>query len=418
MIKRSFQNFPGVSGRGWLYRGGLALVAFLGAGLSLADTLGNIVGRGGAALAYQVAPWDGSAAGEFAEQTFTMAPTGESDSEAARLARQAVKADATAVVALNVLALQAQLRGDTAASRGIFGQSLKLSRRELQQRIWAIEEAVNRGDIRTALRNHDLALRTSRRAPDLLFPVLANAIMEPKVRAALLELLENEPPWVDELIYYMSASGAEPSETLRFIQQLSSRGVPIADLSRTALINRLVASNNVAEAWAYYASFRDDLPRHGLRDGNFEAVSDMPTAFDWQLVNSDAVAASVQAMGSRGILDYVVLQGDGGVIVRQALYLPIGIYRLEGQARSSNSGVKAPAVWELTCLDGPSLGRIAITPDGDGWSPFSGTFVVPANCPGQSLALVGMPTAEPAGVNGQVRSVRLSSVQRSQSRGQ
>lgn len=417
MTKRNFQGSPTAPGRRWAFRGALAALTLFCAGLSLADTLANVIGRGSPSLAYQVSPWDGRAAGSLAEQTFAMSPTGQPDSEATRLARGAVGADATAVSALNVLALQAQLRGDATASRAMFSQSLSLSRRELQQRIWAIEEAVNRGDIQTALRNHDLALRTSRRAPDLLFPVLANAIMEPRVRPALLELVASEPPWADELIYHMAASGAEARATLLFIQQVSSRGVQIGELSRTALINRLVSSNNLPEAWAYYASFRDDSRRAGLRDGDFEAVTDMPTAFDWQLANSDGVAASVQTLDGRTILEYVVLPGNGGVIVQQALYLPAGTYRLEGEAKSDNSSNTASAAWELTCIDGPSLGRILLAPDGAEWFRFNGTFSVPSGCSGQSLALVGLPTAELAGLNGQVRSVRLSLVANSQPRG-
>lgn len=81
--------------------------------------------------------------------------------EADRLARLALRQDPTAVAALATLGLNAQIRGDTNSARRYFAYSDKLSRRSLTTRLWAIEDAVARDDIPAALRNYDVALRTS-----------------------------------------------------------------------------------------------------------------------------------------------------------------------------------------------------------------------------------------------------------------
>src|SRR5690606_28285593 len=127
-------------------------------------TLANVLVRAEPAYAHRLSPIDGKITAAVAEQSFTLTPDASSASEAARLARLALRQDATAVSALSVLGLQAQLRRDASQARDLFSYAHQLSRRELRTQIWGIEEAVGRGDIAGALEQYDRALRTSHRA--------------------------------------------------------------------------------------------------------------------------------------------------------------------------------------------------------------------------------------------------------------
>src|SRR5690606_1446045 len=124
----------------------------------------------------------------LAFEQFATSPSNDEDSPAVTLAREALRQDPTSVDALAVLGLQAELKNDAAQARKVFGYSRELSRRELRAQIWAIEESVRRGDIAEALHHYDMALRTSVRAQELLFPILAAALEEPSIRSALLQI--------------------------------------------------------------------------------------------------------------------------------------------------------------------------------------------------------------------------------------
>src|SRR3546814_17422634 len=74
------------------------------------------------------------------------------------------------------------MHGDRAGGERLLAYSQTLSRRDLRTQLMAIELAVARDDIPSALRHYDIALRTKKNAPDLLFPVLTSALTNPTIR--------------------------------------------------------------------------------------------------------------------------------------------------------------------------------------------------------------------------------------------
>src|SRR3546814_1290750 len=79
-------------------------------------------------------------------------------------------------------------RGDQAKGERLLAYSQKLSRRDLRTQLMAIELAVAQGDISGALRHYDIALRTKKNAPELLFPVLTSALPDPRSEERTSEL--------------------------------------------------------------------------------------------------------------------------------------------------------------------------------------------------------------------------------------
>ncbi len=398
----------------WVVRGVLAVGAGFLALNSLGASLANVLVKTDPARAHMLSPGSGHITADLAEQRFSLEPAADAQSRPAQLARQALRQDATAVEALGVLGLQAQMRGDEDEARRLFTYSQALSRRELRSRVWAIEEAVRRGDIGGALEQYDLALRTSRAAPDLLFPVLASAVAEPRVRAELIADLAQQPGWGEAFIYTLASSAPDTEASLRLFREAERGGVPVSELARTTLVNVLVSRQSFEDAWAYYASIRLGADRRRSRDPNFSLAAETTASFDWAAISSAGVSATIQPGQPGGLVDFSAAPSNSGVVLQQLQHLPPGAYRLEGRSSGLEQPEQSLPYWALTCQDGRELGRVPLRPsppasgEGEAGVPFNGRFTVPGNCPVQTLALMVRPSDQIAGVSGQIHRVQLA----------
>lgn len=388
----------------------LAVVVLVAAYFSLAHTLANVIVRAAPAKAHALASQDGRIAASAAVEAFYSAPTGGTDDPAALLARKALRRDPTAVDALNVLAMKAQLRGDTSGARDLFSYSLNLSRRDLGSRLWAIEEAVSRGDIKTALTNYDIALRTSPRAPDMLFPVLANAIDEARIRPILIDILASEPVWAEKFIDFAATSGPKPQATRLLFEEAAGRSIPIDDDARASVVNSLFAANNYRDAWDYYASFRDGATRDHSRDPEFTFAGETRTIFDWIALEHTTIVPGSD--GERGVADFSVPPTLGGPLLQQYILLPPGTYRLSGLSTGISQSDQTRPYWAVDCVDGPQLGQVPLPNSDEVGGQFEGNITVGGDCPAQVLRLIANPSNDIAGVSGQIVRATLAPVAR------
>ena len=324
------------------------------------------------------------------------------------LASTALRQDATAVQAVAVLGITAQLRGDTRSARRLFAYAQRLSRRDLTTQLWAIEDAVARGDIPSALRHYDIALRTSRSAPELLFPVLATATEEASVRDALIKTLARKPGWGTAFAEYAAGSGP-PHATAQLFGGLRRMGVPVPPYGQAAVVSRLLAADDLKTAWSYYASLRKGADRRFSRDPSFTAALESPTAFDWTPLSEGGVVTSLQRGSGNdgGAFQFSVPTSIGGPLLQQLKFLPSGTYRLEGRASDIDPATDSLPYWQLNCGYGRELGRIEIRASSEGRSIFRGDYQVPADCPMQLLVLVARPSDAIGGSAGQIDYVRL-----------
>lgn len=392
----------------WSVRGSLALLAALAGYAGVSRTMGYTLRSGNAAQAHALAPGDGRVTAALAQRRAGTDATSADRAEADRLARLALLQDPTAVAAASTLGINAQIRGDTARARRVFAYAERLSRRELQTQLWAIENAVGGGDIAGALRHYDIALRTSRNASDLLFPVLASAMNDPAIRAALGGTLAARPAWGPSFIEYSAGGGADPRAAAGLLLALRRARAPVPELASAAVINALVAKGHPEQAWAYYASIRPGVDRRFSRDPRFTAELVHPSPFDWAPINDAGAATSIQRGDRGGVVDFAAPPGVGGPLLQQMQALPPGTYRLQGHG----SGIDQPAgsrpYWLLACAGGRELGRIVVPNSATEDGAFGGQFDVPAGCPIQTLMLVARPSEAIAGSSGQIDHVRLS----------
>ena len=109
--------------------------------------------------------------------------------------RWALARDLTEVQAIEQRALDEALSGNSGRARRLFALSDRLSRRSLPTRLWLIQDAVDRGNVAGALRNFDIALRTTTDAQPILFPVLAKAAADQTLTNALARALDRPSDW-------------------------------------------------------------------------------------------------------------------------------------------------------------------------------------------------------------------------------
>ncbi len=398
--------------REWVLRGGLAAVALALGSASTVRTLAFVLHKDNPERAYALAPGDGRVAGQLAEQIAASDTDAVQRARATRLAHKALVDEPLAVTALTALALNTQLTGNSSAARRLFLHSDAVSRRDLGTRLWLIEDAVAHNDVVGALHHYDIALRTAKGAPDLLFPVLSDAVVNPQIAQSLAATLAKRPAWGDAFVQYLGASKADPVVSAAFFRRLDRFRYPVSPNAQTAVVDRLFTAGLFDDAWQYYTVIRPSPSRTHSRDPDFSASLQAPSVFDWVPVMNDAgVNASIQRTGERGIFEFSAPSTVGGLVLQQLQFLPPGRYRLDGMSTGIEQSPASRPYWQLSCMDGRELGRIMLPNSSEMNGRFTGSFTVGgSNCAAQTLQLIAQASAEVGGVTGQINRVLLTPI--------
>lgn len=381
----------------------------LAVGLALAGLVATVhsfaftVRRGAPERAYALSPGDGRIGALLSERLSGPEATAADRMRASDIALSALRHDPTAVQAVATLGLSTAMKGDLVHARDWFRYAQYLSRRDLRTQLWAIEDAVARGDVNASLHNYDIALRTSSLASDLLFPVLASAVADPQVRAAVGKVLARKPSWNERFIDYAADHGQDPRTIALLFRDLARTPVTVPEQAKAIVIQRLIGERRYEDAWAYYASFRTSAVQDRSRDPNFVADLNSPTPFDWVPVNDRGIVSSV----GNGALNFTVPSSVGGLISRQVQMLPPGRYILEGHSANIDQSSDARPYWSLACLGDQEVGRVVLPSSSENGGYFKGQFIVPGGCTVQELSLIAQPTDKIGGMAAEIKNVVL-----------
>jgi len=406
MAKRHSASFRRSRGD-WAVRGGLTLLALVLGYQSVEYSFALTTQNTNSVLAHKLAPGNGRITATLALTKFVADQSASTRSEVLRLAQRALLQDPTAVQAVTALGLQAQLRNDTAKARLLFDYANTLSRRDLQVQLWTIEDAIARGDIPRTLHEYDVALRTSKAAPDILFPVLSGAISEDAVRRNLVTTLARRPQWGGEFVTYVANAGVDPKSVVSLFSGLHRSRITVPADDERAAITRLIQANETMLAWDYYSRLRRSVDRRSSRDPQFAMHLEAPTPFDWVVTNDASVSASIDIEVGKSYLNFAAPSSVGGSVVRQMQFLPPGRYQIEGLSRGIDQPSNSTPYWSLSCWHGRELGKVAVPASVTAKGRFSGMFSVPADCPVQMLTLFVRASDAIGGVSGQIDQVRL-----------
>lgn len=395
----------------WGFRASLVAVALAAGYASVTHTLASVLRAKAPARAYQIAPWHARAEAHNAARLLEPKAEPSERERAEKMAFEALSDDPTAIPGVVALGLAASLKGDLSRARALFNYSDRLSRRDLATRLWLIEDAVRRDDIEGALRHYDVALRTSRNAVDILYPILADASTDPAIATPLLRKLAANPPWGEGFIGHLAVNSPDPVATAGLFQALRMRRYPVPETASAAIVNSLVARGQFEPAWRYYNTLRPGADKGRSRDSKFSRDVAQPTAFDWVAVSGNpSIAASIYRSDRHGMLEFSAPATVGGPVIQQLLLLRPGSYALRGHSLSIDQPPQSRPYWSLSCVDGRELGRVTMPNSSEADGRFVGSFNVPANCDAQYLRLVLRPTNAISGVSGQIDYVSLSPI--------
>ena len=394
----------------WSVRGLIAILIAMVGYVSGVHALANTVRGRNIEWAHTIVPTDGQIMALLSQQLSGGEATANDRRRADQLAREALTQDATAVAAVATLGIDAQVRGDTADARRLLSYANALSRRDLRTQVWAIEDAVSRGDVPSALQHYDIALRTGRSASNLLFPILGSAIGDPTIRAALTNTIAGGPEWASHFINYAAGEAPDPRAVSQLFTTLRYARVSVSGNAYTLLINRLIAENLLADAWSVYASTHPGVDRRVSRDPNFENAEAIESRFNWSLINESGVSTSIQRGANGNLFEFSAPSSVGGVLLQQTQVLPEGTYQLSGRSEGVDQLEGARPYWVLTCVDGRELGRVEISNSAHMSGVFKGQFKVPAGCPLQMLSLFANPSDVATGLSGRILKARIDPV--------
>lgn len=340
-------------------------------------------------MALDAAPWNARAKGRFAERYVSAKPGSRELAKAWLLSVQALKRDSMTISALRNAGIILASRGEQDRAERVFEFAATLSKRDLGVNMWGIEAAVQRGDVSSALRYYDFALRTSARAGQILYPILARATDDPAIVRGLGPILAQNPPWSAEFLSLVAEQG--PSSDAVFTLSKRWAGLAVQDNRAVAqkVITRLYRDKQFAKSkQIFYAAQGLAKATPAVFNGRFVALP-LYSPFDWQLINDETSNAVVDRLNGRGAL-FSTIQTDQGVAATQTLTLAPGRHRLRSQAQSLTPGARPKGAWIIRCEDGVTdeLARVPFVSRQGAELDAKADFIVPASgCRAQTLVL-------------------------------
>lgn len=366
---------------------------------SLLATVAGLVGKAAPHRALQLWPFDGRINSAAATATVRTGEALNSRGPLSHFARKALAQDPTTASAAGVIGLQKELRGDHKGALQAFTYAARLSARELETHLWAINNAAQRGDLATVFSHYDMALRTSRQAPELLFPVLANALSDKLVREHL-SFVASDAPWRRDFLVYAAQRGPQIDATMTFFAEGPQKGLPVEADVKDALVTSAFNRGMHLQAWNYFLQQRSPLRPNRSTDPSFSAAGAANTPFDWRIPETALADARFERTRDGSSFAYQIAADFSGPILQQVTALAPGRYRIEkvpSQPQRKTVGV----TWAVTCLI--SSRPVARIPDAENDT----SFTVPAGCPFQMLMLEAGPVRPHANTEGAYKRVEV-----------
>jgi len=365
-------------------RAGIAAGALLAAAIFVPSSLADWASVDHPRLAAEVAPWSAPAAAGAAAAL----GANPRDPQVRALVRKALARDVTLVPAMEVRALDLALTGETGESRLLFQLSDKLSRRSLPTRLWLIQDSVDRGDVPGALRNFDIALRTTTDAQPILFPVLAKASSDPTLTVPLAHLLDQPSDWRLMFVDWALTNDAHLAGMAKLVAEMRDRRFVVGTSIDQQLMAQL-ANDGEFDA-AALLNRRFGRPARGVADPRFgDPAAHYP--FGWGLVNDGTLSAERTVSGSSSLLRYAAEPAHSGQVAAQLLTLKPGPYALATRTASGAQG-EAP-YWSVACAGQQGTVLTELDQPAGAGGTASATFIVPDGCKAQWLTLRLRPSA-------------------------
>lgn len=383
-------------------RAAIALCVAGGLALVVRDGVATALGPDDPARAAALAPSDARLALQAARARID-AGAAPGDPVVRRLVDRALARDVTLPAAVELRALRAEAEGDKARTATLFSLSDRISRRSLGTRVWLIQKAVDSGDVAGALKDFDIALRTSAAAPPIMFPVLTNAASDPALVAPIARLLDRPSDWRAMFLHHAVVERHAPPGVADLVLSIRDRAWVKREGVDRSLVEELAAQGAFSETRRVHDAF-NPASKGWVADPDFSRP-EQTYPFGWRLIETGEIGATRGVVAGRPVLAYQALSGAGGVVATQVLTLPSGAYRLAVRTAAADNA--ASPYWTLTCAEAGGPQRLQLDQPREAGAGGAADFTVPEGCLGQQLAL-HLRGADAPSQSGAVASVSVS----------
>jgi hypothetical protein len=270
----------------------------------------------------------------------------------------------------------------------------RVTRRDGLSQLLLIQEAAAAGSIADALTHYDSLLVVAPNTRPILFPLLDNALSDPRIQRQISIYLESNKPWIGSFFDYIFVVGKQTEPAARALINADIRELAFdrRELDQHAL-QRLAADGNTATLRDYFLSIKG-APDHALTTLSVDEsdVSAQYAPITWRFAQTaDYVAEPTRTKvdGAYGMSVFVA-PGAAGKVAEKMLFLPVGRYHIAGQIRSAEPSPGATTMLSFNCRSGPGSQPIwssqNLLANGRGGS-FSAELLVPNECPAVQVAL-------------------------------
>lgn len=309
----------------------IVAVALALAALVVWDGLINVTRNVNPAFAQRLSPTDALALARLGDRALLASTSAASMKRAESYTMRAIAQDPTVAMAYRVLGFaRERLRGREDARR-LMVTSQNLSRRDLAAQLWLIEDSVRRDDAAGALQHFDIALRMSKTAPAVLFPILTNAAQDPNLRDPIAALLARRPAWRDRFLAFAFDNAHEIAPYAALAQELARRGSPLDQNQQLAINRKLVAQEEfdiLAQRFGRRHAQRADAIMSQRNGSAFVLAPDL-YPYSWTPADDSSVIVSKDPKGG---LRFDVDASWNGELLKRLVAAPPGDYLLTASA--------------------------------------------------------------------------------------
>lgn len=311
------------------------------------------------------------------------------DATAADYARRALARSPLESEALTTLAFAAERAGERERAEKLLEISAARNLRAPTPHLWLLREKLEEQDWRAFFFHADVLMR---KPPSVdIRPLVTSVAATPGASEALLERMVHRPPWRRAIL--SSLARVSPPLALDLVTRLTAAKSPPNEAEISAVVNGFVTTEGPEAGYLAWVLLLPEQARSQLGDvynPGFDDISG-PPPFGWELLNRGSNWAIMDS-GPDGAHRALYVQFSGRrrqVLAAQLLLLPPGRYRLVTRAYAEDAGRGDQLQWRLGCGKRQGLAELPIPDEAYLWREVGAHFEVPADCPAQSLQLVG-----------------------------
>lgn len=325
-------------------------------------------------LAAKIWPWNAAAFARMAANDVDI-ENNASNVLAMSLAKRALEIDPLNTVAMRTIGLVETKQGRLAQALRAFGLVERMTRRDVGTNLWMVEYYANRNDVHTVLSFYDRALRTSGKAPALMFPVLLGALEDDVIRSSFVKRFSKSPPdWLNDFFAFAVGNANAPAAFADVFAAVPSASSTVPQEKVAIFVDRMAHAFQPAAAGAAIRMYESRTGRTVATESvtfvDALTNADSSYLFDWTPASPGEIA--IDRGDAPATLLVSMSGGFNGVILQRTVALKPRRYAL----RLKKGDGDLPVEIVLTCVASSAILPVV-----------GGRFDIGPGCPLQNIVI-------------------------------